>query len=98
MGGRLGVMIGLDLDNDAADAVDQQRRPDQVGRDLMHTAAEEGALEGFAQIGGGRAWGWADLSHSKQGWKGEKCVGNGNMLKQAGQQAGRLRFPFKRIS
>ena len=34
MRGRLGVVIGLDLDDDAADAVDQQRRADQVGRDL----------------------------------------------------------------
>ena len=31
-------MIGLDLDDEAADAVDQQRRPDQVGRDLMSFA------------------------------------------------------------
>src|SRR5947208_3004400 len=36
MRGGIGVMIGLDLDDDAADAVDQKRRADQIGRDLMH--------------------------------------------------------------
>ena len=38
---RLGVMVGLDLDNDAADAVDQKRRADQVGRDLVHATVKK---------------------------------------------------------
>ena len=42
---RVGVVIGLDLDDPAADAVDQQRRADQFGRDLMDAAGEERALE-----------------------------------------------------
>ena len=51
MRGRLGVVIGLDLDDDAADAVDQQRRADQVGSDLVHAAGEERALQRLAQTG-----------------------------------------------
>ena len=39
---RIGLVIGLDLDDAAADAVDQQRGSDQVGRDLMHAAVEKG--------------------------------------------------------
>ncbi len=50
MGGGLGVMIGLDLDNDAADPVHQHGRADQVGRDLMDAAGEEGAFEGLAGL------------------------------------------------
>ena len=42
---RIGVVIGLDLDDQAAHAVEQQRRADQVGRDLVHAAGEEGRLE-----------------------------------------------------
>jgi hypothetical protein len=41
VGGRIGVVIGLDLDDPPADAVDQQRRPDQLGSDLVHAAGEE---------------------------------------------------------
>ena len=66
-------MIGLDLDDDAADAVDQQRRADQVGRDLMHAAGEERALERPAQIGGGRDGGNAASSHSNRGWGGRNA-------------------------
>ena len=40
---RLGVVIGLDFDDDAADAVDQQRRADQVGRNLEHAAIDKGS-------------------------------------------------------
>ena len=43
--GRIGVVIGLDLDDPAADAVDQQRRADQVGRDLVDAAGKERATE-----------------------------------------------------
>ena len=39
---RLGVVIGLDLDDDAADAIDQQGRADQIGRDLVDAAVKEG--------------------------------------------------------
>ena len=45
---RIGVVIGLDLDDPAADAVDQQRRPDQVGRHLVDAAGEERAAESDA--------------------------------------------------
>src|SRR5207248_9487891 len=44
MRGRIGVMIGLDLDDDAADTVYQQRRADQIGGDLVHAAGKERAL------------------------------------------------------
>ena len=53
MRGRIGVVIGLDLDNDAADAIDQQRRPDQVGRDLMHAAVKKRAFQRLAEARGG---------------------------------------------
>ena len=42
---RVGVVIGLDLDDPAADTVNQQRRPDQVGRHLMDGAVKEASLE-----------------------------------------------------
>ncbi|MGY3459041.1 hypothetical protein ACVWW5_004491 [Bradyrhizobium sp. LM3.4] len=45
----LGMMIGLDLDDDPADAVDQHGRTDQVVRDLADVAAEEGALQRLAE-------------------------------------------------
>ena len=41
MRGRIGVMISLDLDDDAADAVDQKRRADQIGRDLWTLRAKK---------------------------------------------------------
>ncbi len=37
------MVIGLDLDDQAADAVEQECRADQVGRDLVDGAIEEGA-------------------------------------------------------
>ena len=43
-------MIGLELDDDAADAVDQERGANQIGRDLMHAAAKEGAFELMAKV------------------------------------------------
>jgi hypothetical protein len=48
---RIGVMVGLDLDDEAADPVHQERGADQVGRDLMHAAREKGTLERLAQGG-----------------------------------------------
>ena len=42
---RIGVVIGLDLDDPAADVIDQQRRPDQVGRNVVDAAGEERAME-----------------------------------------------------
>jgi hypothetical protein len=48
MRGRIGVVVGLDLDDDAADTLNQQRRADQIGRDLMYAAGEERSLEGLA--------------------------------------------------
>jgi hypothetical protein len=50
VGGRIGVVIGLKLDDNAADAVHQQRRADQVGRDLMHAAGEKGAFQRLAKL------------------------------------------------
>jgi len=44
MRGGFAMMIGLDLDNDAADAADQKRRADQVGCNFMNAAAEKRAL------------------------------------------------------
>ena len=90
MRGRIGVMIGLDLDDDAADAVHQQRRADQVGRDLMHAAGEEGALERFAQSG--EQVGAGGFEPFKTGPEGRKCAGNANMPKARSWQAERLRF------
>ncbi len=40
---RVGVVIGLDLDDHSAGAIEQKHRADQVGRDLMHRAVEERA-------------------------------------------------------
>ena len=53
MRGRLGVMIRLDLGDDAADAIDQQRRADEVGRDFMHAAVEKRAFQRLAEADGG---------------------------------------------
>src|SRR5262249_55404782 len=62
MGRRIGMMIGLDLDDDPADAVHQKRRADQVGRDLVDAAGEKGALQWPAERGGGGLRFW---SHSR---------------------------------
>ena len=40
-GRRVVAVVGLDLDDRAADAVDEQRRADQLGRDLVDAAGEE---------------------------------------------------------
>jgi hypothetical protein len=45
---RLGMVIGLELDDHAADAVEQKRCADEVGRDLMHAAREKAAFERLA--------------------------------------------------
>ena len=45
MRGRVGVVIGLDLDDAAADAINQKARSDQFGRHLMDAAGEEAAAE-----------------------------------------------------
>ncbi len=34
-------MIGLDLNDAPADAIDKDVRPDQIGRDLMHGTSEK---------------------------------------------------------
>ena len=45
VGGRIGLVIGLDLDDGAADLLpdwaDQERRPDQVRRHVVDAATEE---------------------------------------------------------
>jgi hypothetical protein len=38
---RIGVVIGLDLDDAAADAVEQKGRADQIGRHRVHAARKE---------------------------------------------------------
>jgi hypothetical protein len=38
---RVGVVIGLELNDYAADATDKQRCTDEVGRDLVHGAVEK---------------------------------------------------------
>jgi len=43
--GRIGVVIGLHLDDGAPDAIDQQGRANELGRDHMHAAREEPAPE-----------------------------------------------------
>ena len=50
MRGRIGVMIRLDLDDDAADTVHQQGRADKIGGDLVHATREERAFERFAEF------------------------------------------------
>src|SRR5262245_59526007 len=45
MRGRIGVVIGLDLDDDAADAFEQERRTDEIGGDRVHAAGEEVSAE-----------------------------------------------------
>ena len=67
MRGRIGVMVRLDLDNDAADAVDQEGRADQIGGDLMDAAVEERAFQRLAEGRGGRAAGFRALRHFEVG-------------------------------
>src|SRR5207249_10608708 len=40
VGGRILVVVRLDLDDHAADAVDVELRADQLGRDVVHAALE----------------------------------------------------------
>jgi hypothetical protein len=41
MGGRVLGVVGFDLDDPAADTVEEERDADQVGRDLVDAAREE---------------------------------------------------------
>src|SRR4029077_18981413 len=43
--GHIGVVIGLHLDDGTSDAIDQQDRANELGRDDMHAAREEPAPE-----------------------------------------------------
>src|SRR5580658_10341726 len=43
----IGLVIGLEFDDAAANAVKQQRRPDQVGRHLVHAASEKSSRQSF---------------------------------------------------
>jgi hypothetical protein len=43
VGGRIGVVIGLHLDDPATDTVKEEHRSNQVGRDLVHASPEKGA-------------------------------------------------------
>ena len=49
---RVGVVIGLDLNDHTTGAIEEEGCADQVGRDLMHGAVEERAIElsGHAMI------------------------------------------------
>ena len=89
---RVGVMIGLDLDNDAADAVDQQRRADQVGRDLVHAAGEKRALQRLAEPGGDGACRFGVLNHLRweSGGTGRICA---NILHVLRDGASRVAVP-----
>ncbi len=62
MRGRIGVMVGLDLRDDAARALEQQRGADQVGRDRVHAAREEAPVDELGHRApvppdGSRRWG-----------------------------------------
>jgi hypothetical protein len=39
------VVVGLDLDDLAADSVDEQRRADDLGSDVVHASCEARAAE-----------------------------------------------------
>ena len=39
------MVVGLDLDDPAADAVDEEFRPDQIRRNVVHASRKEGAAE-----------------------------------------------------
>jgi hypothetical protein len=54
MRGGLSVVIGLDLDDHPTRATEQQRRADQLGRDLMDVAVEEAFAETHVLDGAGR--------------------------------------------
>src|SRR5215213_4691145 len=59
--GRVQMVIGLALGDAAADAVDQKRRPDQVGGYLMYAAIKKRAFQRLAEARGGgigRLWIW----------------------------------------
>ena len=56
-------MIGLDLDDDAADAIDQQCGADQVGRHLMDATVKKRAFQRLAEAGGGRVGRLGVLNH-----------------------------------
>src|SRR5262245_25441292 len=59
---RVRMMIGLDLDDLAADAVEKHRRADQVGRHRVDAAVEEVAGEGRHRRAGFRPKGECDLT------------------------------------
>jgi hypothetical protein len=59
---RVGVVIGFDLHDDAADAIDQESRANQIGRHLMHAPIKKSFSEQFA---GFRATSCGFLEH---GW------------------------------
>jgi hypothetical protein len=57
------MMIRLDLGDDAADAIDQKRRPDQVGGYLMYAAIKKRAFQGLAEVRDGGIGQLRILSH-----------------------------------
>jgi len=44
-------VVGLDLDDDAADALEQERRTDEIGGDRVHAAGEETSTEQLGHRG-----------------------------------------------
>jgi len=47
MGRRVGLMIGLDLDDDAACSLEQQSRADEIGSDDVYAAGKKTSVEWF---------------------------------------------------
>jgi len=45
MGRRVGLMIGLNLDDDAADSLEQQGRADEIGSDDVYAAGKKTSVE-----------------------------------------------------
>ena len=66
-------MICLDLDNEAADTIDQKRGPDQLRRDLMHAAVEKAAFQRLAEARGGRCGRFDVLDHFEVGIGAEQA-------------------------
>jgi len=72
IGVRRGIigMVGLDLDDNAADAINQQRGPDQIGRHFVHAAVKKRAFQRLAEARGACFGRLRILSHFEVGISG----------------------------